>query len=84
MSVLCWDVGIYPGHSMQTIGHMLDLQEVVCKMMRMIFVIRTAKDLVECRVACLVPLVLESYAIYQMTEYFLKRLVDSTATHNRL
>jgi hypothetical protein len=56
----------------------MDLQDGVIKMEKAVFSIRTAKDLTELRVSCLIPLTIESYAIYTLVVYLMKRLVDRT------
>jgi huntingtin-interacting protein 1-related protein len=63
-------------HRMEVIGHLLDLQDACLKMDRHVFSVKSPKDLTECRVASLIPLTLESYAIYTMVVFMLKKLVD--------
>jgi len=62
--------------SNQLVTHLLDLNEAVLRMQSATFNVRNPRELTECRVAALIPLVIEAYAIYTLTVYFLKKLPD--------
>jgi len=62
--------------SNQIVNHLLDLNESVLRMQSAVFNVKNPRELTECRVAALIPLVIEAYAAYTLTVYFLKKLPD--------
>lgn len=61
-------------YSIEIVSQLLDLQESVFRMQGSIIRMREMND---CRAGALIPLVLESYAIYTMVTHFLTKMVDS-------
>lgn len=60
---------------MELVSHIMDLQDSVFKLERAIVEPRNVND---CKAGALIPLVMESYAIYTMLTYFLTKMVEST------
>jgi hypothetical protein len=61
-----------PAKAFSLATHLIDLQQVLIDFEKTVF---AQGELTECKVACFIPLVIESYAIYQLTVYLLKQLV---------
>ncbi len=62
-------------HSIELVSQLMDLQEAVFKLERIIIEPRNVND---CKAGALIPLVLESYAIYSLLNLFLTKMVEST------
>jgi hypothetical protein len=60
--------------SMELVAHIMDLQDSVFKLERAIVEPRNVTD---CKAGALIPLVMESYAIYTILTFFLTKMVES-------
>eukprot|EP01099_Mayorella_cantabrigiensis_P005085 TRINITY_DN397_c0_g1_i5.p1 TRINITY_DN397_c0_g1~~TRINITY_DN397_c0_g1_i5.p1 ORF type:complete len:846 (-),score=275.51 TRINITY_DN397_c0_g1_i5:860-3025(-) len=60
-------------YALQLATHLLDLQDAILKMQASVF---AAKEKSELKFACLIPLVLESFAAYRLSTWLLKKVVD--------
>eukprot|EP00026_Physarum_polycephalum_P001759 Phypoly_transcript_01761.p1 GENE.Phypoly_transcript_01761~~Phypoly_transcript_01761.p1 ORF type:complete len:997 (+),score=299.16 Phypoly_transcript_01761:86-3076(+) len=58
---------------MELVSHIMDLQDSVFKLERAIVEPRNVTD---CKAGALIPLVMESYAIYTMLTFFLQKMVE--------
>eukprot|EP01096_Ripella_sp_DP13-Kostka_P006389 TRINITY_DN2290_c0_g1_i1.p1 TRINITY_DN2290_c0_g1~~TRINITY_DN2290_c0_g1_i1.p1 ORF type:complete len:857 (-),score=487.74 TRINITY_DN2290_c0_g1_i1:53-2593(-) len=67
-------------HRQQLISHLLDLQTIILRVQATIFLFK-GKDLHESKVAALLPLVVESDAIYNILVHHIKALCDRTSNH---
>ncbi|PRP76731.1 I/LWEQ domain-containing protein [Planoprotostelium fungivorum] len=59
--------------NLSALTHMSELQASICRMGNKIF---EGKDLIDCKTACLIPLVIESYNIYTLCTHLIRNLVD--------
>lgn len=59
--------------SLSLVSHLLDLQQSCIEIQNFIF---KQQDLVDCKIACMIPLVIESYNIYLLTVHLLKQLAN--------
>jgi hypothetical protein len=69
---LSWGVG---ARSMEIVTHLLDHQDAALRFERDVL---AQSEINSTQVFALIPLVLETYAIYSVVTYFLKQLVNRT------
>lgn len=65
--------GMSSERSQLAVTHMLDLQQCIYKLQRAILDVKVVDD---CRAAALIPLVVESYNLYMLETYLIRKLVE--------